>query len=185
MHSKGRRGEAGLSVIELALVLPVLLVLLLGVVDLGRFILFDNILISMSREGANLAARTSIGPQLIIDNALNLTAAPLNMGKNGMVYITRIVGADGGAGTVVWRVEEQYRANAGDTTLSSQLSWSCPSWNGGKCNVPAAQADRLVVLTLPLALGAEVHVVETLYHYPRFTNYVMKTDPYLYSSTLL
>jgi hypothetical protein len=185
INFKGRRASTGLSMIELALVLPVLLLLLLGVIDFGRFILFDNILINMSREGANLAARTSISPQLIIDNALNSTAAPLDMGTHGMVYITRVVGADGGAGTVVSRVEEQYRATSGDTSLHSKLSWSCPSWTGGKCNVPAAQADRLVVLALPLALGAEVHVVETLYHYSTFTKYVLQTDPDLYSSTLL
>ncbi len=185
-HFKGRRASTGLSMIELALVLPVLLLLLLGVADFGRFILFDNILINMSREGANLAARTSQSPQFIID-ALNHTATPLDMETHGMVYITRVVGADGGAGTVVSRVEEQYRASIGDASLQSKLSWSCPSWTGGKCNVPVAQADRLVVLALPrpLGLGEEVHVVETTYHYSTFSKYVLQTDPDLYSATLL
>jgi hypothetical protein len=181
---KGRRASAGLSMVELALVLPVLLLLLMGMADIGRFIQFDNILINLSREGANLAARTSLSPQFVID-ALNHTAAPLDMEAHGMVFITRVVGADGGAGRVVSRVEEQYRASSGDTSLHSRLSWTCPGWTGGKCNVPAAQADRLVVLPLPLALGAEVHVVETVYHYSAFTRFLFSTDPDLYSATLL
>jgi hypothetical protein len=183
-HPKKRLSMAGLSMIELALVLPILLLLLLGVADFGRLILFNNILINMSREGANLAARTSQPAQFII-NALNHTAIPLNMETHGMVYITRVVGADGGAGTVVSRVEEQYRATDGNGALASKLSWSCPAWVLGKCSVPVAPADRLVVLPLPLALGAEVHVVETLYHYTTFTKYVLQTDPDLYSATLL
>jgi hypothetical protein len=186
MHFKGRSTATGLSMIELALVLPVLLLLLLGVADFGRFILFDNILINMSREGANLAARTSQSPQFIID-ALNHTATPLDMEAHGMVFITRVVGADGGGGTVVSRVEDQYRSSVGDASLQSRLSWSCPSWTAAKCNVPVAQADRLVVLSLPrpMALGEEVHVVETIYHYSMFTKYVLQSDPDLYSFTLL
>ncbi len=184
INFKGRHAAAGLSMIELALVLPVLMLLLMGVTDFGRFNLFDNILINLSREGANLAARTSLSPQFIID-ALNHTASPLDMEAHGMVYITRVVGVDGGAGTVVSRVEEQYRASVGDTSLHSKLSWTCSSWTGAKCNLPAATADRLVVLPLPLALGAEVHVVETLYHYSAFTKFLFSTDPDLYSSTLL
>jgi hypothetical protein len=175
---------SGLSMIEFALVLPVLLVLLMGIADFGRLILFENILINMSREGANLASRSTLLPQFIID-ALNHTASPLDMETQGMVYITRVMGVDGGGGTLVWRIEEQYRAGSGDTGLLSQLTWHCSSWTSAKCNLPAALADKLVSLPLPIALGAEVHVVEALYHYKLISKFVIQSVPDLYSATLL
>jgi Flp pilus assembly protein TadG len=186
-HFKARHASVGASLIELALILPVLLILVLGVADFGRAILFNNILITMSREGANLASRTTENPKNII-LALNFTANPLQMAAHGMVYITRVRGemVGPGAGTLVAVVEEQYRATSGDMSLASKLR-PCPSWNSatGQCNLPTATADRVVTLSLPLALNAEVSVVETTYHYSPMTNYVMKAAPDLYSWSLL
>jgi len=65
----------GQSLIELAILLPLLLMLVFGVIDYARAIQFNNILVAMSREGANLASRTSALPQDII-RALNVTADP-------------------------------------------------------------------------------------------------------------
>lgn len=54
-RSRWRAREAqsrGQSLVEFALVLPVLLVILLGVVDLGRAIYYYNTLSNLAREGA-------------------------------------------------------------------------------------------------------------------------------------
>lgn len=186
-HPTVRPRIKGQSLIELALILPVLLLLLWGVVDFSRAILFNNILVNMSREGANLASRTAQSPQFIID-ALNHTAAPLDMEAHGMVYITRVRGVmvGSGGGTLKSVVQTQYRATPGYTPLGSTLSWKCTSWAGtGQCNLPAADADKVVVLPFVLALGAELHVVETIYDYTPLTNYVMKANLDLYSGTYL
>jgi len=81
----------GQSVVELALVLPLLVVLMLGLVDLSRAIQAYNIIANMSREGANLALRTatSIDPQHIMDSLAN-TAQPLAMTNKGMMYLTKV-----------------------------------------------------------------------------------------------
>ncbi len=187
---KGRRAASGQSMVELALILPIMLLLLLGVVDFGRAILFNNILINMSREGANLASRSTDLEKQFIISALNHTSAPLTMASHGMVYITRVKGVKDSAGKLVAAVEEQYRSpsGSGDLSLKSKL-WNCPSWDAatGKCTVPAAVAAREVSLPLPnpLALNAEVHVAEVIYDYIPVTDYVMKISPELYSSTLL
>lgn len=185
VHFKGRHALAGQSLIELALVLPVLLILLLGVADFGRAILFNNILVNMSREGANLASRTTgLDKQYIID-ALNHTASPLQMEAHGMVYIAHVTGVSV-SGKVLALVDAQYRATPGDTSLKSRL-WTCPSWPSGSCNMPNGTAARDVTLKLPLtlALGDEVYVVETIYDYSPLSKYVMQTDFELYSWTLL
>lgn len=196
VHFRRKHASAGQSVIELAFILPILLILLLGVADFARAILFNNILVNMSREGANLAARTAPSPtQSRAQWAHSIIAAvtldslefpsPMDMKRHGIVYIARVTGVDGGDGTVVARVEEQYRPIGDrDISLTSQL-WSCPSWTDDSCNMPAGTAARVVTLPLPLALGDEVRVVETIYDYSPLSNYVMQTNPELYSQTLL
>jgi Flp pilus assembly protein TadG len=189
IRSKQWRTCYGQSLVEFAIVLPILLMLLLGVVDHARAILFNNILINMSREGANLAARSAQTSQFIIA-ALNFSAIPLNMPQHGMVYITRVSWVDDGAGNVVAQVDEQYRATSGNGNLSlpSRL-WSCPSWDAstGKCNLPASAQARIVTVALPLpaVAGSEARIAETIYHYTPLTTYVMKNALELYSWTLL
>ena len=182
-----KQSSMGQSLIELAVILPVVLILLLGVADLSRAILFNNILINMSREGSNLASRTSQSPQFII-KALNDTSAPLQMASHGMVYVARVTGVDDGHGVVVARIDDQYRSTSGngDQSLGSKL-WSCPSWDAttGRCNMPSVSADRVVVLPLALARNAEVHVVETIYRYSPMTTYLFQTASDLYSFALL
>jgi hypothetical protein len=187
LRRTARTRAKGNSLIELAFVLPILLLLLWGVVDFSRAILFNNILVNMSREGANLASRTTQSPQFIID-ALNHTAAPLDMEAHGMVYITRVRGVmvGPGGGSLKSVVQMQYRATPGYAPLGSQLSWKCTSWAGtGQCNLPTADADKVVTLPFVLVLGAELYVVETLYDYTPLTNYVMKNNLDLYSRTYL
>ncbi|MEI6804165.1 MAG: TadE/TadG family type IV pilus assembly protein [Burkholderiales bacterium] len=184
-----RRSASGLSLVEFAIALPVLLVLMLGVVDLGRAILFNNILINMSREGANLASRSTDLEKQFIINALNHTSAPLVMAQHGVIYITKVKGFMDG-NKLVARVEEQYRPTNGngDLTLKSKL-WNCTNWDAatGKCTLPAVLANRVVTLPLPnpLPLDHEVHVVEVMYDYIPMTDYVLKVAPDLYSMTLL
>lgn len=179
-----RTTSAGQSVVELALIMPLLLVLTLGVADLGRALLFNNILINMSREGANLASRTAQSPTFIIDT-LNQTAAPLDMATHGMGILSRVKAVDGGSGTVITVVVQQVRAVSGKTSLTSKL-WVCPSWAiSGACNLPAADTSRAVTLPFTLALGFEVNVMETLYDYVPLTNFVLHTTQELYARTLL
>jgi hypothetical protein len=128
--------------LELALILPVLLALCFGAVEMSHAILFNNILLNMSREGANLASRTTQSPQFIID-ALNHTSAPLEMEAHGMIFISRVTGMNGGSGLVVPVLDEQYRAVLGDSALLSRL-WQCPHWDvTGNCTLPPAMVWRM------------------------------------------
>jgi Flp pilus assembly pilin Flp len=50
------KDKDGQSLIEFALILPILLLVIFGITELGRAIMVTNILYSASREGARLAA---------------------------------------------------------------------------------------------------------------------------------
>lgn len=54
------RNNKGNSVIEFALVLPILLLVVFGITEFGRAIMVTNVLNSAAREGARLAAVTSL-----------------------------------------------------------------------------------------------------------------------------
>jgi Flp pilus assembly protein TadG len=85
-------GNSGQSLVELAMFLPLLVALALFVFDLSRAIQANNIIINISREGANLALRTSRDSYSSeqIMNSLASTAQPLVIAEKGMMYITEV-----------------------------------------------------------------------------------------------
>jgi hypothetical protein len=94
--------ERGVSIVELAFILPILVVLVLGIVDFGRLIQARLVVANVSREGGSLASRVGIDndvPNPTDDRAefnkvMNLllsSAFPLDLtGTDGRIYITRI-----------------------------------------------------------------------------------------------
>ena len=93
MHLRGKgfsRSERGASLVELAFILPILVVLVYGVVEFGRLIHARLVVTNVSREGGSLASRDiRVGQQLI--TMLQSSASPFDL-KNayGRIWITRI-----------------------------------------------------------------------------------------------
>lgn len=186
--------ERGSAMVEMAIILPLMLLLVLGIVDFGRAIQYNNILVSISREGGNLASRTTESTQNIIKAIIN-TAGPLDMTANGMMFVTEIVGRKLDSACVnncqvFPLVRAQTKALSGEDTLTSRV-WSCPtSFNqsNGSCIDASDWADASQIrpsLPVTLADGEVVYAVEALYDYPVIIRYVMKTGPQLYSLTIL
>jgi len=63
LFEKDKRGQ---SLIEFALVLPILLLVLFGITEFGRAILVKNVLHTASREGARLAVVSPVGDSLSV-----------------------------------------------------------------------------------------------------------------------
>jgi hypothetical protein len=183
----------GAALVELAIILPVLLLLTFGVFEFGRAIQAKNIITGMSREGANLAARTQETPQTIMD-AIASTADPLDMGANGMIFITEVMGVDDGTGTVNPIVQDQDRyVNGGYTTATSRVWGGCGSWTDGKCTVsgnPVADLEGDGAGTYSgmenpedggIKAGETVYAVEVFYNYIPIIRYVMDNNIQIYS----
>jgi Flp pilus assembly protein TadG len=51
------RGEEGVAAVEFAIILPILLVLSLGALDMGHMYYMDHLITNASREGARYAAK--------------------------------------------------------------------------------------------------------------------------------
>lgn len=94
--------ERGISIVELAFILPILVILVFGIVDFGRLIQARLVVANVSREGGSLASRVGFfddvanptDDRLEFSKVMNLllaSAAPLDIkGADGKMYITRI-----------------------------------------------------------------------------------------------
>lgn len=60
------KDQDGQSIIEFALILPILLLVLFGITEFGRAIMVTNVLNTASREGARLAAVSAVSDSLSV-----------------------------------------------------------------------------------------------------------------------
>jgi hypothetical protein len=185
-----KKSDGG-ALIEFAIIVPFLFLLVLGVIEYGRAIHTKNIITHMSREGANLAARTQKDPQTIM-SALATTADPLDIETNGMIFITEVMGIDDG-GTVKPIVHKQYRYVNGGYSVNSKVWGGCGSWSDeGECQVPGNPVADLEGDGAETYSGTEeiikdgetVCAVEVFYDYAPITNYAMKNNLEIYSSNI-
>ncbi|HWR59079.1 MAG TPA: TadE/TadG family type IV pilus assembly protein, partial [Thermodesulfovibrionales bacterium] len=125
------KAPRGQSFIELAIVLPLLILLGLGVFEFSRMLYAKNAIINMSREGANLASRTLTAPQDIMNALASTAPQSLNMSANGMIYITQVGGrADGNIEVIT-----QYKwLLAGVSPIpASKVLGACTPYVSGAC----------------------------------------------------
>ena len=92
----GRCKSEGQSVVELALVLPLILLLVLGVIEMGYALYEDHLIIKLAREGSNLISRQSTFTE--VEAALQAAAsAPVTFDANGKLILSVIKLGTGGA----------------------------------------------------------------------------------------
>lgn len=197
MKKKVLADYGGQSVLELALILPLILLLALGVFEFGRAIHAKNMIINMSREGANLASRTLRDPQYIM-NALDSTSQPLKMSSNGMMYITEVSGMSDGK----IRVFKQYRWNNHPVTYppSRVPGVACTPWVNDVC-IPSPgdpnsrpEVDYSVLNLNMCDLGGAAcpdspsvqiaYTAEVFYDYQVIFSSIINYSPKMYSITV-
>lgn len=160
----------GAAAVEFAVLLPLLLLLVLPLVDIGRAIQVNLVLINLSREGANMAARGSqlnkVSSQVLM-NALAATTPPLQMRARGMIYISKIIGHLQ-QGVVRNVILEQYRWEGNPAFAPPSTVWTCTTWFSNQCSViPANPDDAQTANAMPtlLADGEVIYAVETFYDF--------------------
>ena len=88
------RGERGQSLIEFALILPVLLILLVGVFDIGRAVMLSETLNTAVREGTRYAivngalSPSPSGPAPLTSTAIDTQVRRYTTGINSTITIT-------------------------------------------------------------------------------------------------
>jgi Flp pilus assembly protein TadG len=127
------RARSGQALIEFMFVGFILLFMLFGMIDFCRAISTRQVLINLSREAANLAARgTGSTADASISNAISAViagAAPLSITTNGLVIITAVINNNGN-----YLVTNQIMEGALSNTAPSRIA---PNGVGSTPTMPA------------------------------------------------
>ena len=152
LHPLGQRSlrslrcQKGQAMVEAALMAPILLLLLLGLIESGNGLSIKHKMATLSREGANIAARgTSL--QQTLDVVMN-NGDEIQLSESGGAIITRVIVKDG------------------DPVIDAQLAFSGFE-NSSRLGLP----DSIVVALQALNLvdGQSFHAVEILFEYEPLT----------------
>jgi len=89
IESRARPGLRGQSLVEFAMVLPLVLVLMLGIIEVSYALFENHIIIKLAREGANLISRgTNLGQAEAA--LLSATTAPVAFNAKGKLVLSVI-----------------------------------------------------------------------------------------------
>jgi hypothetical protein len=82
-------GQQGIAAVELALILPLMIVMAFVIIDFGRLIQARLVITNLAREGGSLASRDIQSAGNLI-TMLQAGASPLNLASDGKIYIWKI-----------------------------------------------------------------------------------------------
>ena len=160
------RNERGQSIIEMAIILPLLLVVVLGVVEVSYGLMDQHVVTKLTREGSNLISRdTSLGDAA---NALKAMATrPVDFNTNSRLIFTVIrKGATTGTSNFGKDIIYQ-RYETGALSAASVLQTTGGATFGVPPDYQAANADSdtgLQLSGLPAGLvvgtGSMIYVTE-------------------------
>lgn len=115
-----KQNRDGIAAVEFALMAPIFLLLLFGVVDITRYILIVQKVEKLAHSVANVTAQSTTVTQATLNQVFAAGSdimRPYTMGANGRIIVTSLYRAAGAAhATVNWRVE-----GGGTLSVSSTL----------------------------------------------------------------
>ncbi|MFZ4541157.1 MAG: TadE/TadG family type IV pilus assembly protein [Rickettsiales bacterium] len=125
------RAQQGVAIVEFGLMLPVLMTLLYGAIEITRYILIVQKTEKLAHAVADMGAQSQTATRATLDQVMAAASDimnPYSLNTNGTIYITSIYRAAGVASaTVNWRYQ-----GGGSLTASSQLGTL-----GGTASMPA------------------------------------------------
>jgi hypothetical protein len=169
-----KKNERGQAIVELAVVLPLIVLLLLGVVEVSYALLDQHVVTKLTREGSNLISRdASLQDAAVAVTKMSTRPVDFNTSSRIIFSVVRQVGTAGAAnfGKPILYQRYAYGAIAGTSTLATRGSGSF----GGAPDYQANNADNdtsLQITNLPAGLminGGTLYVTEIYTRHPLIT----------------
>ena len=158
---------AGNVAVEFALAVPVLLFLMLGSAEMGRFVLLNQKMDRVATTVSDLVSRAeTISESQIADilTAADEVADPFDLADLGVVIVTSITNTDGSGPVIAWQ-----RSGAGTYSAASKL--------GAEGDTPALPPDFLV------REGETAIVSEVYYDFAPFLSEMIVEPQVVYRSS--
>jgi Flp pilus assembly protein TadG len=184
------RGERGQSLVEFALILPLMLVVVLGVVEVSYALMDQHVVTKLTREGSNLISRdTSLGDAAAV--LKSMASRPVDFDTNSKLIFT-VIRKGATTGTSNYGMDIIYqRYEYGSLAATSALQTAGAVTFGVPPDYQAANADSntsLQLTGLPAGLvvgtGSMVYVTEVFTKHELITpfdKFGVKVPEILYS----
>jgi hypothetical protein len=176
MTSRRCADSSGQGLLEFAMVLPIFLLLVLGVVETGYAMLEQHVVTKVSREGSNLISRdTPVGEAAAVMRSM--ATRPLDFDSANSRLILTVIRRGATVGTPNYDKDVLYqRHQIGGLTMPSKLSTRGAPALGGGPDYTALNPDHDVNLqitnlppTVVLSIGGMVYVTEVYSTYSPLT----------------
>ena len=159
------RSESGQGLLEFAVMLPIIMALVLGVVEVSYALLDQHVVTKLTREGSNMISRdTSLDDAVAVMKGMS--TRPVNFPSTSKVIFS-VIKKVGTLGTANYNAEVLYqRFSYGSLSNTSYLTTSGSGSFGGGPDYVAANSDsdtRLRVTNLPAGLmstGGMLYITE-------------------------
>ncbi len=165
---------SGQSMIEFAMVLPLVILLVLGVIELGYALLDEHVVTKLAREGSNLISRDTT----LTDAAtamVSMSTPPVNFGPTSTIIFS-VIKKGSTTGTSNYNMDVLYqRYSYGSFPATSRLTTAGSGSFGAAPDYIANNSDndtRLQVTNLPANLVAPagmVYITEIFTSHPLIT----------------
>jgi hypothetical protein len=179
----------GQSIMEFALILPLLLVVVLGVIELGNALFDQHIVTKLAREGANLISR-SASIKDAEDALVTMSNRPVNF-TNGTSTVIFSVITRGATGANNNHLFLSQRRVSGTLPATSKIEITGSGAFGGQPDYLAVNGDNNPGLrlrnpppNLAVAPGSQIYVTEVFSRHPLLTPlpvFGVVVPPVLYS----
>lgn len=173
------RADRGQSVVEIAVILPVLLVLLYGVVEVGFGLRNYLIVANANREAARFAARGRYdNDDFVVERVVGAGGTERRGGAD--VPFLRTVGPDPNTGVIVTHIDIGSDYSAGDPiTPTVYLSGVVPSEAGVR---PIQAADSVISVTTIIQLHGpatqSINATRVLSGYAALSNHILVVETF-------
>jgi len=168
-----RKHSRGQALVEFSLVLPLLILMALGVVEVSYVLLDQHIVTKLTREGSNLISRnTSLGDAAAAMKAMESRPVVIGDGSKLIFSVVRNIPTIGANNYNRAVLAQRYEY--GNLSKSSTLKTAGSPSFGGAPDYSAANPDgntglRVTNMPVTMSLGSTIYVTELYATHPTIT----------------
>jgi Flp pilus assembly protein TadG len=176
-RARGLRDASGQSMIEMAMIMPLLVTIALGVIELSYALLDQHVVTKMSREGANLISRDS-SPTMAAQALQSMRTGNVDFSSTSKVIFT-VVKRPATTGAPNYDIPIVYSRYTYGASVGSGSAISCGACTGNLGTAPdyvAPNSDTNTALRVTsgvpansMSTGGSLYIVEIFSSHPMIT----------------